>query len=287
MAKKLLTKKRSNWASQRDNVVFKGTTLANSAAIELRYVQSMKKLVNRMTRIAEREIKKLYSTPDAKDYFATDASIASQARILINALSAKFDDMFGEAAQLMSSKMVNQANTASKTALAQSMKELSGGLTVQTHIMSADLHETVKASIAANVQLIKSIPQTYMQRIGGAVLRSVTTGQGLADLMPQIQKYGDMTERKAKNIALDQTRKTYNNINADRMRKVGIQKFEWIHSAGGLHPRQDHIEMSGNIYSFDDLPVIDKNTGERGKPGDAPNCKCTMRPILEFDDMQK
>jgi len=237
-----------------------------------------------MTKLTERELKKLYSTPDAKAYFTTDASIASQSRILINALSAKFDKMFGDVAGLMSSKMVNDTNKASQVALGSSMKQLSGGMTVNTKIMSADLHETVKASIAQNVQLIKSIPQTYIQRVGGAVLRSVTTGQGMADLMPQIQKFGDMTERKAKNVALDQTRKSYNTINTDRMKKVGIKKFEWIHSFGGIKPREDHIEMDGNIYSFDDLPVIDKNTGERGIPGQAISCRCTMRPVVEFDE---
>jgi len=116
------------------------------------------------------------------------------------------------------------------------------------------------------------------------VLRSVTTGQGMADLMPQIKKYGDMTDRRAKNVALDQTRKAYNTINADRMKKVGIQKFEWIHSMGGIKPREDHIEMDGNIYSFDDLPVVNKDTGERGLPGSQINCKCTMRPVVVFDE---
>jgi SPP1 gp7 family putative phage head morphogenesis protein len=177
----------------------------------------------------------------------------------------------------------DDADKASKSALAQSLKAMSGGLMIKTNINSADLRETVKGSIAQNVSLIKSIPAEYLQKVSGAVFRSVTSGQGMADLKPQIQKYGDMTERRAKNVALDQTRKAYNSINADRMRKVGIKKFKWVHSGGGLHPREDHIAMSGNIYSFDDLPIIDQKTGERGLPGQAPNCKCFQIPVIEFD----
>lgn len=279
-----LTKKRRKWVDQRKRAMLKGKTLANPAAPADRYSRELRRAVAKMQRIAEREIRKLYKTPDAKQYFTQDASVASQARILMNALSDKFDRMFGDLAPKASANMVNQADKASKSATAQSMKELSGGMTIKTNIMGADLRETVKASIAANVDLIKSIPQQYMKQISGAVYRSVTSGQGMADLMPQIQKYGDMTDRRAKNIALDQTRKAYNSINADRMKKVGVKKFEWIHSGGGLHPRRDHQDMDGNIYSFDDLPVIDKSTGERGIPGSLPNCKCTMRPVLEFDD---
>ena len=284
MMKKLLSNKRRTWVEQRKSATIKGTTLANPASVEDKYQKALTKLVRQMKALTEKELTKLYKTPDAKAYFTTDASIASQAKKLINSLTAKFDSMFGDVAGLLSERMVNGVNAESKAALGNSMKQLSGGMTVNTKVMSADLHETVKASIAQNALLIKTIPKDYLARVGGAVLRSVTTGQGMADLMPQIQKYGDMTERKAKNVALDQTRKAYNTINADRMKKVGIKKFEWIHSAGGLKPRQDHIEMSGNIYSFDDLPIIDQNTGERGIPGQAPNCKCTMRPVVVFDD---
>lgn len=282
--KNSLSKKRRTWVEQRKSATIKGTTLANPASVEDKYQKALTKLARQMKALTEKELKKLYSTPDAKAYFTADASIASQAKKLINSLTAKFDSMFGDVAGLLSERMVNGVNAESKAALGNSMKQLSGGMTVNTKVMSADLHETVKASIAQNALLIKTIPKDYLARVGGAVLRSVTTGQGMADLMPQIQKYGDMTERKAKNVALDQTRKAYNTINADRMKKVGIKKFEWIHSSGGLKPRQDHIEMSGNIYSFDDLPVIDQNTGERGIPGQAPNCKCTMRPVVVFDD---
>jgi len=68
------------------------------------------------------------------------------------------------------------------------------------------------------------------------------------------------------------------------MEKVGVKKFKWLHSGGGQKPRKDHIEMNGNIYSFDDLPVIDKRTGERGIPGQAINCRCRMAPVIEFDN---
>jgi uncharacterized protein with gpF-like domain len=45
--------------------------------------------------------------------------------------------------------------------------------------------------------------------------------------------------------------------------------------------------MDGNVYSFDDPPIIDKNTGERGIPGQAINCRCFMVPVIEFEDEEE
>jgi len=282
--KQRLSKKRTKYVQQFKPTHLLGTPLANPAPLEERYAKTLKKLVSSMTKKVEKEIEKLYKTPEAKTYFTQDASVASQARILMNSLQSKFDDMFGRASQIIASRMVNDADKASKSALAQSLKSMSGGLTIKTNINSADLRETVKGSIAQNVSLIKSIPAEYLQKVSGAVFRSVTSGQGMADLKPQIQKYGDMTDRRAKNVALDQTRAAYNSINADRMRKVGVRRFKWIHSGGGLHPREDHIKMSGETYSLDDLPIIDHKTGQRGLPGILPGCKCFMVPVIEFQE---
>lgn len=264
-----------------------GAPLAYPAKAQAKYEARLAKLVSRMTKEVEREIERLYKTPEGKAYFAQDASVASQARILMNSLTKKFNDMFGRAAGIMSIDMVGEVNKASGIAVAGSVKTMGEGLTVNSKIMSADLHETVKASIAQNAGLIKSIPQEYLAKVSGTVLRSVTSGQGLADILPVVKEYGGQTDRRAKNLALDQTRKAFNSINADRMRKVGVQKFKWIHSGGGLHPRRDHQEMDGMIFSLDNPPVIDPRTGERGLPGQAVNCRCTMVPVIEFDDAEE
>lgn len=281
--KNKLSPKKSKWANQFKPQLIKGAPIHNNVSVEDRYKKKLQKLVSKMTKEVEREIEKLYKSPDGKAFFATDGSIASQARILMNSLTNKFNDMFGRSAQLMAERMVNQADKASKASLSNSLKDMAG-MTVNTNVTSADLKDTMKSRIAENVSLIKSIPQQYLDKIGGTVYRSITSGQGLADLMPQIKKYGEMTDTRAKTIALDQTRKTMQGVTADRLNKIGVKQFEWVHSGGSRFPRPDHQEMNGNIYSFDDLPIIDKNTGERGLPGQAPNCRCIMRPVLKFDD---
>ena len=278
-----LTNKRDLWASQRkDDPVFKGEQLHANASAQARYVRALSSLTAQMTAQVTREVERLFKTDSAAAHFGQDATIASQSRILLSSLSDKFNALFAKKARALAETMVKDADKTSTTALHSSLQKLSGGMSLKTSVMNSSLTNIYKASVAENVSLIKSIPAEYLQKVNGAVMRSITTGNGLQDLVPALQQYEGQTHRRAKNIALDQTRKAYNSINKGRMQALGISQFQWHHSGGGAHPREDHIEMDGNIYSFDNLPVIDERTGERGIPGQAPNCKCTMSPVFTF-----
>lgn len=202
-------------------------------------------------------------------------------------LTARFNDLFAKKAKPMAESMVTDADKAGAKALHASLMKLSGGMSLQTTLSNPNIANIAKAAVAENVSLIKSVATEYLQKVEGAVMRSITTGNGLQDLVPALEQYEGQTHRRAKNIALDQTRKAYNSINKGRMQGIGIKKFMWHHSGGGAHPREDHVEMDGEIYSFDDLPVIDQRTGERGIPGQAPNCKCVMSPVFDFGDDEK
>lgn len=281
-----LSAKKAQWAERFKPPAIKGPKLAPPTAAEARYQAALRKIVREMVAETERELRALFESQVAvESHVTTDASIASQASILMNALQNKFAIIFRDAARPLAERMVGQVGKASASSLGRSLKEMSGGVAIKTDVLkSGPVGEILKASVAENVGLIKSIAAEYLQGVQGAVMRSITTGNGLADLVPYLKKQRGVTERRAKNIALDQTRKAYSSMNAERMKAAGIKKFAWIHSGGGQKPRPLHVGMDGNVYSFDDLPVIDKRTGERGIPGQLPNCRCGMRPVLEFDE---
>lgn len=279
-----LTAKREAWASKQSTApTFRGDPLQHNAAVAVRYVGALSALTAQMTAQTKREILRLFKTDAAAGHFGTDASIASQSRILMVSLADRFNDLFAKKAKPLAENMVAEADKSGTKALHSSLQKLSGGMSLKTSLGSSSLNEITKAAVAENVSLIKSIAQEYLQKVEGAVMRSITTGNGLQDLVPALEQYEGQTHRRAKNIALDQTRKAYNSINRGRMEALGVQKFMWHHSGGGAHPREDHVDMDGEIYSFENLPVIDKRTGERGIPGQAPNCRCTMSPVFDFE----
>jgi uncharacterized protein with gpF-like domain len=296
MPKRVLTYRRANWVRSRNHTgVMRGIRLALPAGVAARYAAKLRKLSDEMTATTEREIEALFKHADVEAFFAKraaplpqiamDISPASQARILTNDLKRRFEQLYGSEAPDVAKTMTAEADDASAEALTKSLKELSGGLKLDVSgVSNAAMEEFSKSAIAAQVSLIRSIPEEYFLSVQQAVLRSITTGKGLADLKPFFEQHAGEVDRRSKNIAIDQTHKAYNGLNAERMKAVGLNKFEWIHSGGGIHPRIQHLDdFNGRVYSFDKLP-IDEGLKVPVKPGDAPNCRCTILPILEFKD---
>ena len=270
-------------ASRNNKPVIRGKALAYNAGHAARYHAKLAGLVKQMRKATEKAIRNLFDTDHAQAHFGQDASVASQARIVLNGLDRRFSDLFGSVAKTIAPDMVNQANKLSGKAVEGSLKELSGGSTIKLSAMNPAMQNVMKAAVAENVQLIKSIAKDYLHQVGQQVMRSIVSGQGLSDLLPAIQERGNVTESRAKLIAYDQTRKVYSSLNSLRVKNAGVKKFEWIHSGGGQRPRELHLKYDGQIFDFSNPPIIDENTGERGMPGQAINCRCTLRPIVDFE----
>lgn len=295
-----LTKKKEKWVSNRETTI-RGTKLMYNVSQQERYTKALNKLISQMTGETLRSVNRLFhgviseeffkqqKEASAIDSYAMDGSISSKARILMNALTNKFSMLFASKATSLAEMMFNGASAASKTTLHESLKKLSGGLSLNTGVVPKGMEDVAKATIAENVSLIKSIPEEYLKNVTGAVMRSITVGQGIADLIPQIQKFDGQTERRAKNLALDQTRKAYNTINKQRMQATGVKQFEWVHSGGSQFPRKSHLDiLNGKIFSFEHLEAEQAALGvppaDRGLPGMPVNCKCTILPIIDFND---
>lgn len=279
----MLTRRKTKWIKQRRIDVVKGGVVSPSAAVQSRYHQDLEALVAKMIDATEHQVRKLFKSEAAEEYFAMDDSIASQARILMNALMAQFTELFDAHAQPTARKFARQADKASSVAVHASLKELSGGLSLGTRTLDADTKEILKAIIAENVGLIKSIPQKYLLAIQGAVMRSITSPNGTNDLITYLQKQRGVTYRRARFIASDQTRKANAALSTGRMQKLGVEKGQWVHTASP-NPRHLHEELDGQIFRFDDPPVIQKSPLVRGLPAQLPGCRCRYLPVFEFNE---
>lgn len=264
--------------------IIRGKALNPNLSDAARYQRRLNKLIHQMTTEVERDLKGLFKTPTAKEYFATDGGLSSEARILTDALMQKFNDIFAFWSKPIAEQTVQEANKSSEVSVNSSIQELTNGLAISTKSLSPDMIDILTASTTENVALIKSISAKYLNGIQQAVMRSITTGNGVQDLIPYLQKSEEITYRRAKMIAYDQTRKAYNSLNRGRMDRLGLKKFEWLHSGGSNEPRHLHIELSGQIFELSKPPIIQKKPEVRGFPGDLPNCRCRYLPLIEFED---
>lgn len=298
-----LTQKRADWIKNRRTTV-RGNRLNYNVGDQQKYERELKRLVNYMSQETTKEVLKLFKSPIATGFFkqqkkaalitsdnksfAMDSTIGSQSRILMNALMDKFTQLFDKKAKGLAESMLERTLRYSKASLHSSLKQLSGGLSLKTGVVPEGMEDVAKATIEENVSLIRSIPEQYFKNITGSVMRSITTGQGLKDLVPDLAKYTGEVDRRTKNLALDQTRKAYNSVNKERMQSIGVKQFEWVHSGGGQHPRDSHLKISGHVFDFSTLYQEQERLGvpkaDQGIPGQAINCKCTMLPVIKFDD---
>lgn len=291
-----LTQSKEKWARARKDTNLRGTPLFYNAAVQSKYQAALLDLVRQMTSETKTRLLRLFRGDTAQEFkeqqeqaAAMDASVTSMAKKITNELVDKFDKLFALRSRKLAERMLAGTKQASKTNLHTSLKELSGGLSLKTSIIPKGMESNIeKAILEENVSLIKSIPKKYFTDITGTVMRSITSGISLNAFTKQLQKYSGQTDRRAKFIALDQTRKAYSTVNEKRMQALGVKKFEWVHSGGGQHPRKSHIIMDGHIFSFANLEQEQAKLGvpkeERGRTGEKPGCRCTMIPVITFDN---
>ena len=277
--RRLLTKAKAARVTGRKAIV-RGKPLNPPTVTAVKYEAALNRLIDEMEAITKRELKSFARRPAAVAHFAQDESVSYAATRLLSALQKRFDQLFARRSETLAEWLVRSVDQSSTTTLHASLKEMSGGLSMKTSVLNGQMRESMAAAAQQNASLIKSIPEQYLHAVGQTVLRSVTTGNGLAELQPAIEKYAGMSRNRARVIAEDQTRKTYSAINRQRMAALGLTEFEWLHSGGGKHPRELHVSYSGKVFKFSDPPVIDERTGETGLPGDASNCRCKMIPVI-------
>lgn len=60
----------------------------------------------------------------------------------------------------------------------------------------------------------------------------------------------------------------------------GSEEFKWV-AAMDERTRDEHRKLNGNIFRYDNPPIIDERTGTRGMPAEFYNCRCTFIPIFK------
>lgn len=254
-------------------------TLKPSVSVGAAYARELEALTAEMHKEVAKAVLAEFSTTAAAD--AADD--------FWSRLAARLASKFAAKATPLATGFLTRVDRNATTNLERSLKSTSADLTLNMK-NTPGVTKAIKDRIADSVDLITRIPVEFLDKVKQDVNDSLTQGDGLADLQPKMEeRYGE-AKRHAQLVALDQTRKAYTAINSERMRNNGVTKFEWVHSGGSQEPRKYHKDspsqggLNGGIFDINDPPIIDKKTGERGLPGDDYNCRCTMRPIVTFDD---
>jgi hypothetical protein len=143
--------RKTPWSNNSRKGIIKGKPLNPNAAIEQRYYIALRVLIDRMTAETDHQLKTLFKTEHAEEYFAQDASISSQARILTNALIKKYTDLFASLSKPMAERFAEESDESSDVAVKSSIRHLSDQLTLSTKtITSGPLNDILNAIVTEN-----------------------------------------------------------------------------------------------------------------------------------------
>lgn len=211
-------------------------------------------------------------------YLETLDTPAETMAALMSDLGARWQKQFDKAAPKLADYFATAVSERSATALKTILRE--GGWTVK-FTMTPAMADVFEATVAQNVQLIKSIPQQYLLDVQGAVMRSVQAGRDLGSLAKHLEAAYGVSKRRAALIARDQNNKATSALTAARQISVGISKGVWRHSAAGKEPRPKHVKADGTVFDLrKGLPIGDK-PGSWVMPGEEINCRCFWVPVIE------
>lgn len=248
----------------------KGKTLNLPVVIADRYNDAIQKLLKSMYKSTRVVVDKRQG--------------ASAMRIAFNALLQRYLPKFNELAYNATGRMMKQALNSADVSVKASLKD---AVTIDINYLPDTMKEVIKASTAEAVSLIKLIPQQFLTEVQGEVMRSIVSNTGLSRLVPYLNARYGKTQKHARLVAMDQTRKVYSSLARERCKAAGFEYFTWRHTGGETHPRSEHVHMDGKVYRYDDPPIIEEKTGTRGFPGQLINCRCRMQPLLVLPGQER
>lgn len=147
------------------------------------------------------------------------------------------------------------------------------GIDIKNLLKNETIKPTLDKHIKENVDLIKSIPKEYHDRINEAINNGIVGGDDSVTLKKAISEIGDITENRASLIARDQTAKMLSDLNQIRQTEIGIEAYIWS-TVGDDRVRETHATNDGKRFYWNDPP------DETGHPGEDVQCRCVADPDL-------
>jgi len=245
-----------------------------SRKLELDYTRTLLAIVDDMHTETVKALMPLIDTP----------IIGDSKRQVGDSLFSDFKTAFSKTANTVKAKVSGIASTLAQTVVSkqgqQSDNQLSAMILSKTGIdfsgLMSDsvLQEAVDEAVAANIALINSIPQQYLDRVEQAVMASLQAGTLNATLADELKKIKGVTDSRAKLIARDQLGKINSRLAQIRQQSLGITHYFWS-TSHDERVRARHRRWDGDLIAWDNPPID-------GHPGQAIQCRCTAIPDLDF-----
>lgn len=247
-----------------------------SRQLEVKYAKALHTLIDEMHAETLKQLLPLTQNQvgDSKvnDNKAVADGLLDKFWAVFATLTAIVSNRFFNIALPLANEIVNAQKKASDKQLGELLKKQTG-LDLNGLMTDEDLKDVVDDAVKANVNLIKSIPKEYLDRIEKSVMAGVQSGTLNRDLAKELEKIEGVTKSRANLIATDQLGKINSRISQIRQQKLGITHYIW-RTSHDERVRHSHRVRDGQLIAWDNPP-------NDGHAGFAIRCRCVAEPYTE------
>lgn len=114
-------------------------------------------------------------------------------------------------------------------------------------------------------------------------------GKSIRTIEDYLTKEFGVSQRKARFLARNESAIASTSYLVAKYQAEGFTSFIWHTNIDGRE-RLLHKELNGHTFRFDNPPIIDERTGEKGLPSQTYNCRCSFSPVADkewFENRKK
>lgn len=133
---------------------------------------------------------------------------------------------------------------------------------------------------------IKNWTPERITKMREAVGQMAIDGKSIKTISEYIKKEFGVSARKADFLARNESAIATTSYLSAKYKDEGFTHFKWHTNIDGRE-RPLHKELNGQIFPFNNPPIIDERTGQKGLPAQTYNCRCTFSPVVNKEFWQR
>lgn len=252
---------------------------AQPDGMRIRYFADLRDILSRAHALVLKELGPLLAelAPEDRKDARFDADSTSRIRRAVRRIADKFAEELPPRRYATLTRQVAKAT--SDFQRNQLITQVKAAIGIDPIIRDEKLAESVSEFVKTNVELIKTLPETYFKEVEERVTSRVREGMRASEIAGDLEERYGVTESRARLIANDQVGKFYGELNDTRYQELGVTRAVW-RTVRDNRVRETHQDLEGQSYELG-VGLEDPQTGETVIPGQAINCRCYGEPDIE------
>jgi SPP1 gp7 family putative phage head morphogenesis protein len=195
----------------------------------------------------------------------------------VGAIVASFPDAgeLGDWSTATAAKMLADVNRADEQAWRDRAVDMSRAL--RQELRQTRTGDAMRALLAEQVTLIKSIPLDAAQRVHDLTLAGLESSGRAREVAKEIKRQNEVSASKATLIARTEVARSASKLTEARAQQIGSEGYTWRTSEDG-DVRDSHREMNGKFVPWSKPPTLSDGTTTHA--GQIYNCRCYPDPVI-------